>query len=206
MRKSNEKQHLSFRCPYPSQTYTSVSKDSFFSLYSKPFNIILQLIQFWAISLTIANTLDMCKIKQIDIGHKVVRTTFRRLRNICSFTLKQKPVKLGGTEKIVEIDETLVAKIKYNRGSGLKRKQVWLFGMVERGETGKCFLTMVPNRKAQALLQLIYNHVHPGTVIISHSWSSYNKLTTWFEHKTVNHTYNFIDPDTSSKFYQVKYY
>ncbi len=93
----------------------------------------------------------------------------------------------------------MVAKIKYHRGSGLKRKQVWLFGMVEKGDHGKCYLTMVPNRKSETLLRVIYDHVQPRSVIISDSWSSYRKLSSLrFDHQTVNHSYNFLDPDTGA--------
>ncbi|RNA18564.1 transposase [Brachionus plicatilis] len=52
--------------------------------------------------------------------------------------------------------------------------------MVERGEKGKCFVQIVPNRKAEVLLKIICDHVLEGTTIISDSWSS------------VNH--NFVDP------------
>ena len=83
------------------------------------------------------------------------------MRKICSFGVQshQLKLKLGERGKVLEIDETLVAKIKYHRGSGLRRKQVWLFGMVEKHEEGKCYLTIVPNRKAETLLQVIYDHV-----------------------------------------------
>ena len=37
----------------------------------------------------------------------------------------------------------------------------------------------------------------PGTTIISDCWKSYNCLNNeGFQHLTVNHTYNFVDPDT----------
>ena len=63
-----------------------------------------------------------------------------------------------------------------NRGSGLKRRQVWMFGMVERGENGRCFIAIVPNRKSDTLLKVIYDYIEGGTIIISDSWSSYSKL------------------------------
>lgn len=92
-----------------------------------------------------------------------------------------------------------MTKVKYNRGSGLKRKQVWMFGMVERGPNGKCLIQIVPDRKSVTLLQIIYEHVEPETIIISDSWSSYEKLKQLnFGHLKVNHKYNFIDPTTGA--------
>ena len=48
--------------------------------------------------------------------------------------------------------------------------------MVERQHGGKCFIQIVPNRKAETLLQIIYDQVENGTLIVSDSWSSYNKI------------------------------
>ena len=78
-----------------------------------------------------------------------------------------KPIKLDGPGKIVKL-----FKVKYIRGSGLKRKQIWIFGLVERKPLGKCLIQVVPIRKAEHLLQKIYDHVHDGTLIVSDSWSS----------------------------------
>ncbi|CAF1090388.1 unnamed protein product [Brachionus calyciflorus] len=106
-----------------------------------------------------------------------------------------KKFRLGGIGKIVEIDESLVSKVKYNRGKGLKKKQIWMFGLVERCPNGRCYIEIVPDRKAETLLRIIYDRVEEGTTIISDSWSSYEKLKDLnFSHLKVNHKYNFIDP------------
>ena len=80
---------------------------------------------------------------------------------------------------VVEIDEYLVAKIKYHRGSGLKRN----------------------------LTGLKYDHVKPRTMIVSDSWRSQKKLKDFdfdFDHKTVNHSYNFVDPDSGTHTNKIK--
>jgi hypothetical protein len=39
----------------------------------------------------------------------------------------------------------------------------------------------------------------PGTTLISDSWSSYNKINKFdFTSLTVNHKYNFVDPDSGA--------
>ena len=118
------------------------------------------------------------------------------MRNLCSAEVKDNRTQLNG---IIEIDESLVAPIKYHRGSGLKRQKVWLFGLVERGPDSNCYLSIVPDRKEKTLLQLIYDHVEPDSTIMSDSWTSYNKLKHFkFNHLAVNHYYNFLDPETGA--------
>ena len=65
--------------------------------------------------------------------------------------VKNLKIKLGGLNKFVEIDKSLVFKVKYNKGSALGIKQIWIFGLVERG---KYFITVVPNRKASTLFMM----------------------------------------------------
>ncbi len=94
-------------------------------------------------------------------------------------------------------------KVKHHKGKDLKRPQIWVFGMYERPlnekDPKKCLFIPVPKRDAFNLLNIIYKHVNPGTLIISDCWAAYNdirKLDKSFEHQTVNHSLNFVDPET----------
>ena len=48
---------------------------------------------------------------------------------------------------------------------------------------------------AAKLLPIICQHIVPGTTILSDVWAAYNSLgTLGYQHLTVNHTYNFVNP------------
>jgi transposase len=134
------------------------------------------------------------------MGFKVCRQTLysvcKSLRDICSVSLDKKNLKLGGLNSIVEIDESLFAKVKYHRGKDLKRKQVWVFGLVDR-KTKKVYFEIVPDRTGATLLAIICERTHPGSIIYSDCWASYNKITELNRgHQTVNHSRNFVEPET----------
>jgi hypothetical protein len=85
----------------------------------------------------------------------------------------------------------------------LSRAQVWVFGLVERqfeNQKPKCYLQIVKNREAETLLSVIFEKCRQGTTIFSDCWSSYNKISAFkeFKHQTVNHSLNFVDPDTGN--------
>lgn len=181
--------------------------ESFFSLFKKPPQIILALIKCWAGQLTLVKSVSMIKLNlEHTVCEDVVSNLFYKLRQMCTIGLDKKNLILGGPNKIVEIDESLYSKVKYNRGKDLRRAQVWVFGLVERGDNAKCYMEIVPNREALTLLNIIYNKCAPGTIVYSDCWSSYNKISQFknFSHQTVNHSYNFIDPETGTKL--KKYY
>ncbi len=147
----------------------------------------------------------LLKVDDTKIHRDTVGGVYKQLRNVAAWESKKSSVMLGGQGRIVEIDETLMFKVKYNRGSGLKRKKIWVFGMIERdckkGEkVKKCHMEVVKNRKAETLLRIIYDHVLPGSIIMSDKWSSYSKISQLkeFEHKTVNHSYHFVDPESGA--------
>ena len=56
------------------------------------------------------------------------------------------------------------------------------------------------NVSFKKLLKIIYYHVEPGTLIVSDSWSSYNKIKELkdFDHITVNHSIQLIDPESGA--------
>ena len=58
----------------------------------------------------------------------------------------------------------------------------------------------MPDRSAPTLMTAIEIYVEPGTLIITDFWKSYSILdvTEDFSHLTVNHHYNFVDPETGA--------
>lgn len=120
-------------------------------------------------------------------------------REICINFFVTNPIKIGGPGKVVEVDETVITKRKYNRGR-LVANQQWVFGGVERG-TGHCFLVPIERKDADTLLPIITEHILPETTIMSDSWAAYGgieRLGCFFRHLTVNHSVNFVDPDTGA--------
>jgi hypothetical protein len=92
---------------------------------------------------------------------------FKRLQFFVNCKFDRANFKLGGPGKIVEIDESLFAKVKHNRGRDLRRKQVWVFGMIERG-TRKCIFMVLAKRDAANYYQpeieiasRIMSNLHP---------------------------------------------
>jgi transposase-like protein len=90
-------------------------------------------------------------------------------------------------------------------GKDLDRERVWVFGLVERSlpdqvDDSKCYLQVVDDREAKTLISIIYDKCVEGTTIFSDCWSSYQKIKEFknFNHQTVNHSLNFIDPNTGT--------
>lgn len=75
-----------------------------------------------------------------------------------------------------------------------------VFGGVEE-ETGECFVWPVERRDAGILLPLIQCYILPGTTIVSDCWRAYGgieNLPEGYQHLTVNHSINFVDPETGA--------
>ena len=61
------------------------------------------------------------------------------------------------------------------------------------------FLVPVPTRDANTLLTVIRRWVKPGTTIMSDCRRAYDCLSNeGFVHASVNHSYNFVDPNTGA--------
>ena len=61
------------------------------------------------------------------------------------------------------------------------------------------FFTTVEDRTADTLVNIIKQHIKPGTTIISDCWRAYSSLNSeGFTHLTVNHSVNFVDPDSGA--------
>jgi transposase-like protein len=69
-----------------------------------------------------------------------------------------------GIPKVVEIDEILFFRAKYNRGNHTTGQ--WYVGGVERGSK-KAFIVPVASRNTATLLQVIRDNVLPDTIMIT---------------------------------------
>ena len=105
------------------------------------------------------------------------------------------PERIGGEGQVVEIDDSLFSRRKYNRGRLIPEQ--WVFGGYDP-LTKKGFLVPVARRDAATLLPLIQQWVQPGTPVHSDMWQAYNQLAAiGYQHGTVNHTLHFVDPTTA---------
>lgn len=118
---------------------------------------------------------------------------------VCADDILKHPQKVGGQGLTVEIDETLYARRKYNRGRQLPEQ--WVFGGVCR-ENNQVFLCAVDRRDKSTLHDCIKNFIEPGSTIMSDMWKGYEGIEKIegfnFKHYTVNHTENFVDPETGA--------
>jgi transposase-like protein len=112
-------------------------------------------------------------------------------------------IKIGGRNKIVEIDETKIAKRKYNKGH--KVEGAWVIGGIERSilknkvknENKKLFLVPIEERNIDSIDLIIKRYVKKGTTVYTDCWKGYNNLKNiGYKHMTVNHKKNFKDPIT----------
>ena len=95
---------------------------------------------------------------------------------------------------IVEIDESKFGKRKNHHGHHVEGIQV--LGGIERTNTYKTFLAIVPRHDAQTLTEVICQFIRPGSLIYSDMWRAYNGLPdkegmNWV-HEVVNHSIEFV--------------
>ena len=84
----------------------------------------------------------------------------------------------------------------YHRGRYVEGK--WIFGGICR-ETKACFLVPVERRDKDTLIPIIRAQILPGTCVMSDMWKAYDCLQDeGYNHLTVNHSLNFVDPDTGA--------
>lgn len=94
----------------------------------------------------------------------------------------------------MEVDESVIAKRKYNRGRRFPAR--WVFGGIER-ETRRysAFMEVVPNRGWRTLYEVCQRYIQPGTTVCSDGWRAYNFFHLMgCSHRVVIHEENFVDP------------
>lgn len=151
----------------------------------------IDLIYFWTAGESQATVRNECKLR----SNKTSVDWFRFCREICVTHLMQLDDGIiGGENVVVEIDESKFGHRKYNVGRAVDG--TWILGAVERG-SNKSFFEPVLDRSEATLIAVIKRRILPGTIILSDMWKGYANLDQeGFCHMTVNHSINFVDPET----------
>jgi len=172
------------------KTRVSVKKGTFFDKSNLTIFQILAFAHMWSRS---QKLLDSMHELEIGSWHTVCDwASF--CREVCFTYYILHHEKLGGPGHTVEIDESKFGKRKYHRGHIVEGCGV--FGGVER-ETGRVFMEVVERRDAATLIPLLEKWVERGTTVMSDCWKAYDKMEG-FVHMKVNHSLNFVDPETGT--------
>ena len=181
-----------FRCTtFACRKETSLRKDTFFESSKLPISAILKILYYF-----IRDNQQQEELRfQLRINSA---TTIVDWKNFCREVMVEyfirHPIILGGEGRIVEIDEALLVRRKYNVGRIVR--QQWVFGLYDVGSK-RGFVCTVENRTRETLYAIISQYILPGSTIISDCWAAYGTLGDGgFNHLTVNHSMNFVDPVT----------
>ncbi len=105
-------------------------------------------------------------------------------------------LQLGGPGLEVQVDESKFARRLYNRGRAVGQDITWVVGGID--QNGTWYASPVIRRNTETLRNWIEAVVAPGSVIVTDEWRGYRFLGDHpdYTHFTVNHSENFVDPET----------
>ena len=120
---------------------------------------------------------------EVETGSKHELKQF--CRDICVSYFLHQLVPNGVEDQVVEIDESLFARINYYCGRIVKEQ--WIFGSMTIDKKG--VLVPVPAREAGPLLSVVQQWVMPGSKAHSDMWQAYTQLgTLGYKNETLNHS------------------
>lgn len=182
---------LIFRCDKRScGKKKSIRSESFFEKSKLSLFDAMLFLHLWSKSYTEKIILD-----DFNYSKVTVVDWFRFCRELCVDYFESDVTTIGGPGCVVELDETLAVRRKYNRGRMLR--DGWIFGGIERRADGqfRCFVCMVYDRSEAHLTYLIRKHVALGTHIVTDGWAAYRNLSSMgYTHSVVIHGENFVSP------------
>lgn len=173
----------------------SVFDGSYFENVHISIKNVLYIMWLWA-----TQTRSGIASKILNIPRNSIYNQYRHIRDICSWKLLQCPdlFLVGGLNHIVQIDESVITKRKYNRGRIIPEK--WLLCVYDVTEK-RGVIMYISNRETVTLVKEIERCVKPGSEIWTDMWRGYNELSQLgnvspYIHKTVNHNKHFVDAET----------
>lgn len=125
--------------------------------------------------------------RQLGVTYKCAWRMCHELRKLMAVADANTRGPIGGPDKHVEIDETLVGGVIKGEGPGQHRaNKTVVMGIVERG--GKIVAGPVPDTSKQTLEPIVTQNVVPGTVITTDEAYAYSDLGRAYKHETIVHS------------------
>lgn len=186
----NKEIKSTFRCP-KCRNEVSIFTNHLFYNTNLEINILIDLLYFWSMDLMQVSIREQIESR----SRQTVTNWYKKLQEFCYYHERvNSQRKIGGVGMVVQIDESLFSKRKYNVGR-LVRK-VWVVGGICY-ETNETFFVETLFRTKEVLNNIIQENVVPGTIIYTDEWAGYNDLNNLgYVHSTVNHSVNYVDPET----------
>lgn len=169
----------------------SLRKDTFFAKSRLSCYKILHFGYLWLLK-----TSSDSIITQLGMSSATVSNMRSYFSHLVSDSLNIMDFKIGGEGIIVEVDETKLGKRKNNRGHPVEG--IWILGGVERTIERKVFLVPIVSRDRNTLMQILAEHILPGSIVYSDLWRGYINMENILpvQHQTINHSLFFCDPIT----------
>ncbi|KAG0425453.1 hypothetical protein DMUE_6031 [Dictyocoela muelleri] len=184
---------LNYQCS-KYQTTLSIFKGSFFEKSKMNPREILKVIYY------IANNEILSKIMiYTNKSENSINDIKKRIYECIGLYWQENPMKLGGQNIIVQVDETkLNFNVRSHRGRS-PRVPTWAITIVDTSTVpAKGYAEIVSRRDAMTLIPIIERVVRHGSIIYTDEWAAYNALSsnTHYNYSRVCHKYNFVDPTT----------
>ncbi|KAF9801728.1 hypothetical protein SFRURICE_014882 [Spodoptera frugiperda] len=183
------------RCPTCRGPMSREAKDSYKLKYR---------LRCWRAHVSVLNTLRLMvhflrkdkvsqAAKDVGVTKKTAIQAYHYLREVCEVAEAHDREMLGGSNDVVEIDETHLYTRKYHRGR-LLRRQTWSFGCISR-LTRKVHVELIPDKTRTTLDPIVEANVRTGSYIMSDMHRAYNNIHLRLGmrgHSAVNHSLNFV--------------
>lgn len=186
-----------FRCCNSSctkfQNYRSIRSNSFLENFKISLSDFIYVVYLYSRENTRDNINDITGIS-LSIIYKIIKKIRIRIENY--FILN--PIILGGSNVIIQIDESKFNfNVKNHRGLA-PVEPIWVFGIVDTSfRPARGYMKVVERRDRETLCDIIASRVRQGSIIFSDEWRAYSNISELgFMHGTVCHKFNFVNPDS----------
>lgn len=161
----------------------SMRKGTFFEHSRLPIGVILMIIFCYVKGMTsIMSIKDKVKI----ISNTTAVDWLSYCREVSEIILERNPIMLGGENRVVELDESVLVRRKYNRGRRVN--ECWVFCLYEV-VTRQAIALRVNDRTKETLYPIIQRYILPGTTIYTDGAAVYRGLADLgYQHYTCNHS------------------